>query len=77
MPFWSTESRARRVIEGVEAYRSFEPVRLELEIFTGRWLAGLQTDGLIVGLNWSGERATGYDMKPGDVLARLTAPTGS
>lgn len=75
MPFWSMESRARRVIEGLDAYRGFEPVQLELETFTARWLAGLQNDGLMVGLNWSGERASGYDMKPADLRARLDAQT--
>jgi len=73
MPFWSTENRARRVIENVDAYRGFEPVRLELEAFVGRWLPGLERDGLLVGLNWSGKRAIGYDMQPKDVRARLAA----
>jgi hypothetical protein len=73
MPFWSKESRARRVIEGVDAYRDFEPVRLELEVFVGHWLPGLERDGLLVGLNWSGKRATGYDMLAEDVRARLAA----
>jgi hypothetical protein len=73
MPFWSSENRARRIIEGVDAYRGFEPVRLELEAFLERWLPGLERDGLVVGLNWSGDRAAGYDMPPKDVRARLSA----
>jgi len=73
MPFWSTESRARLIVENVTAYRDFEPIRLELESFLGQWLPGLERDGLLVGLNWSGERATGYDMHPADVRARLAA----
>jgi hypothetical protein len=73
MPFWSTERRAQRIIEGVAAYQNFKPVRLELEVFVERWLSGLERDGLYAGLNWSGERATGYDMLPKDVRARLAA----
>jgi len=73
MPFWSTESRARRVIAGATAYRGFEPVRLEFQAFVQHWLPGLERDGLLVGLNWSGERTTGYDMHPKDVRARLDA----
>jgi len=46
---------------------------LELDAFVGRWLVGLQRDGLMVGLNWPGDRATGYDLQPADVMARLTA----
>ncbi len=73
MPFWSRESRARRVIERVPAYRGFAPVRLSLEEFRGTWIPGLASDGLQVGLNWSGTRATGYDFTPAEVLARLDA----
>lgn len=73
MPFWSSESRATRVTDTVDAYRNFQPVLLELSVFLGRWLPGLEKDGLSVGLNWSGERATGYDLSPRDVRARLEA----
>jgi len=38
-----------------------------------RWLPGLQDDGILVGLNWSGARATGYDVEPGAVLERFAA----
>ncbi|PDT13838.1 hypothetical protein CO670_26215 [Rhizobium sp. J15] len=73
MPFWSSEKRASSVIQSVPAYRDFKPVPIALSEFIKRWLPGLITDGLYCGLNWSGKRATGYDLLPTDVLARLTA----
>jgi len=73
MPFWSMESRTLQVIENVGAYRGFEAVQLELDAFVGHWLMGSQRDGLMVGLNWSGDRAMGYDLQPADVRARPTA----
>ena len=73
MPFWSKEGRARAVIEKVAAYTNFSPHPLPLEEFQARWLPGLDRDGIAVGLNWSGERATGFDVLPQDVLARLNA----
>ena len=73
MPFWSKESRAARVVANVEAYGSFEVVRIPLEEWRGRWLPGLQRDGHLVGLNWSGSRATGYDSAPTQVEACLAA----
>lgn len=73
MPFWSTESRARAVIDSVDAYAGFSPHRLDLEEFRSGWLPGLDRDGLFVGLNWSGERAVGFDVKPGEALVRLQA----
>jgi hypothetical protein len=71
MPFWSKESRARKIIDGVIAYRDFEPFELPLDEFLGRWLPGLERDGLFVGLNWYGKRAIGYNFAPEDVRARL------
>jgi hypothetical protein len=71
MPFWSKESRARRVVEQVPAYGGFEVVRIELSVWKDRWLPGLQTDGLLVGLNWAGASATGHDLEPPEVVRNL------
>lgn len=72
MPFWSSEPRARAVVEKVSAYQGFEPVPIPLIEFIERWLPGLKADGLTCGLNWSGRDATGYDIAPSDVLDRLS-----
>lgn len=72
MPFWSRRSRAERVIGTVPAYSGFRPSEIALRDFVDRWLPGLERDGIDVGLNWSGSRATGYDLTPREVLARLT-----
>jgi hypothetical protein len=71
MPFWSLESRAMKLIARVPAYHGFEPFELGLPEFCEKWLPGLERDGLKAGLNWSGERATGYDLSPADVQARI------
>lgn len=60
------------MIDAVEAYRGFEVVSLRLDEWRSRWLPGLEKDGLRVGLNWSGERATGYDLDPDDVERNLS-----
>jgi hypothetical protein len=73
MPFWSSESRAKKITDSVSAYAGFKPTPIDLAVFIERWLPGLEKDGLRCGLNWSGERATGYDLKPSEVLARLLA----
>jgi hypothetical protein len=76
MPFWSLRSRAERTIATTEAYAAFQPVDIPLDVFVDRWLPGLATDGVRVGLNWSGSRATGYDVDAKDVLARFTSTAG-
>ena len=72
MPFWSTKSRAERVVANVAAYAGFEPVEVPLDKWKADWLTGLERDGLLVGLNWAGDRAQGYDVTPADVLRNLT-----
>jgi Protein of unknown function (DUF2750) len=67
MPFWSTRSRVEKVISSVPAYAHSRPRELTLEEFRTRWLDGLKRDGLLVGINWSGASATGYDVEPQDV----------
>ena len=63
-PFWSSRSRVERIIQTVPAYKDFVPVEIELGAFLERWVPGLTKDGILVGVNWSGARATGYDIAP-------------
>jgi hypothetical protein len=76
MPFWSLASRAERVIQNVAAYAGFEAVQIPLAEWRERWLPGMIIDGLLVGINWSGDHATGYDMKPAEVESALAAADG-
>ena len=73
MPFWSLRSRAERIVTAVPAYAGFEPTEIPLDVFRSRWLPGLERDGLHVGINWTGARATGYDVAPGEVEEGLAA----
>jgi len=67
MPFWSSESRALAVIRSVPAYSSFTPVAIEWSVFCQRWVPGLTSDSFLVGVNWSGASASGFDLEPSDV----------
>ncbi len=64
MPFWSTRSRVEKIIATIPAYSKFELVELDWQIFSENWLTGLDKDGLLIGINWSGDKATGYDVPP-------------
>ena len=59
----------------VPAYAGFVVEELPLERFRKRWLTGLERDGIRVGLNWTGTRATGYDVAAVDVDRNLAAAT--
>ena len=71
MPFWSLQSRAELVLKNVPAYAGFVVESISLIAFREKWLPGLEVDGIGVGLNWSGERATGYDVPARDVGRNL------
>ena len=73
MPFWSLKSRAQKVVDTVPAYRGFEVEPVSLVDFRDAWLPDLESNGLLVGVNWSGKGASGYDLSPADVLAGLAA----
>jgi hypothetical protein len=75
-PFWSSKDRAQRVIENVPAYNGFEPVDIPWATFVDRWVPGLERDGLRAGVNWSGDRATGYDIRPSELQANVEASRG-
>jgi Protein of unknown function (DUF2750) len=70
-PFWSKAGRAEKVVSNSPAYRGFSLHQIALSEFLDRWLPGLERDGLLVGLNWAGDRATGYDFEPSVVRERL------
>src|SRR5215470_11480129 len=56
-PFWSSRSRVQKIISNVPAYASFSPVEISWDEFCNTWVPGLDRDGILVGLNWSGTRA--------------------
>ena len=71
MPFWSSRRRVERVITTVSAYSGFEPHEISWDDFCQKWASGLEADGLLVGVNWSGPHATGYDLPPAQVVRNV------
>ena len=68
-PFWSSFNRATRIVETVPAFFGFEVVEISWAEFNENWAQRLNTNGILVGVNWSGPNATGYSFSPDD-LAR-------
>ena len=73
MPFWSSKSRAQRIIENAPAYAGFTPVEIGWSEFVERWIPGLEKDGLLAGVNWSGPRVLGYDLRPTELREAVEA----
>lgn len=75
-PFWSSRSRVERIIQAVPAYKDFVPVEIKLDAFLKRWVPGLTKDGILIGINWSGACATGYDIAPARAAECIAAVSG-
>ena len=71
MPFWSSKIRAETLIQNVNAYHGFQPISIDIYVFQSSWLLGLKKDNLLVGINWTGKNATGFDIEPEQVLKNL------
>ncbi|GAA0531276.1 hypothetical protein GCM10010172_09980 [Paractinoplanes ferrugineus] len=77
VPFWSKATRAQLVVKHVVTFQGFEVVPITLEDWLSNWMVSLEHDGLLVGVNWAGARATGYDLTPGQVLRWFAEIEGS
>jgi len=64
VPFWSSKSRVEKIIASVPAYKGFWPERVTYNKFIHYWVETLSRSNELVGVNWSGKRATGYDLPP-------------
>jgi hypothetical protein len=66
LPFWSSRSRLQVVQERFPNYRKYDITEMDLEELL-RWLPELEKQGIHIGANWSGERLTGYDIRPSEL----------
>ncbi len=66
VPFWSSRGRLVAVQKRLAKYRKYEICEMELREFL-EWLPELAEQRIHIGVNWSGERLTGYEVSPGDL----------
>lgn len=71
IPFWSTRERAINFLAKVEVYNNFTPLEIPWDIFVNSWVPGLTNDDLLVGLNWTGGNADGYETTPEELLGHI------
>jgi len=71
VPFWSSLSRLQRVQESHEKYRRYTADEIPLSDFLLKTLPQLANEQIRVGVNWSGDRLTGYDLTVDDLRHNL------
>jgi hypothetical protein len=74
VPFWSKPTRATRVSGQVGAFHGLEVVTIALDDWLAEWLPDLARADLLVGVNWAGARATGFDLTPVQVVEWFEGP---
>lgn len=70
-PFWSSRSRAVRMLDGPMRRAGLVIVPHVWEEFRGEIAPAMAAEGLLVGVNWWGFRARGYNLEPGVVVRAL------
>ena len=73
IPFWSSLSRLEKVQKAVPKFATYEPLEFPWDFFVEKWLPGLTSDGVHMGLNWSGAGAVGYDRDAQGVVDSVEA----
>lgn len=71
IPFWSSLSRAKRIIDIASAYSDFEPEEVSWENFVREWVPDMIKDGYLVGVNCAGQRVVGYDIEPERIIKNV------
>lgn len=70
-PFWSSESRAKKMINGPLARRGFKVHELHWDEFVSSIAPAMNHAKQLVGVNWSGPRARGYNIPANDVIRNV------
>ena len=70
VPFWSSRSRLESIQKRLPKYRQWQITELPLGEFWHR-LNKLERERVQVGVNWSGEQLTGYNVSVADLRAGL------
>jgi hypothetical protein len=71
VPFWSSRSRLETIRRRLPKYGAYSLTEFSLGEFYDA-LERLEAEGLLVGVNWSGEQLTGYNVPVADVRAALS-----
>jgi hypothetical protein len=74
VPYWSSQARVDRAV-AIWGPR-FRAVSMPLRHWREVELPSLATEGLRVGINWSGKRLTGWDFSVEEVCNRLSHALG-
>ncbi|MCG8586689.1 MAG: DUF2750 domain-containing protein [Pirellulales bacterium] len=73
MPFWSSRELARQVQQHHAEYADFKVARVDFDQFFHTMLPEMADQGVLIGLNWSGQELLGFDQSAEDLIDALAA----
>jgi ribosomal-protein-alanine N-acetyltransferase len=80
VPFWSNRERVERLLRIDGEFAGFAASELPWATVRDKWLVRCEREGWLVGINWAGDRALGFDAEPplvrGAVEAALARASG-
>ena len=71
IPFWSSRSRLDEVQNTHAKYRKYLADEISLDAFLTKTLPQLRDEQIRIGVNWSGQRLTGYDLSADELEKNL------
>jgi hypothetical protein len=71
LPFWSSESRVKKVIKLLEDFDGGLPASIELDEFEADWVQDLVDSNIRIGPNWAGEELSGTTFEANELVRRI------
>jgi hypothetical protein len=71
VPFWSSRTRLEKIRKTHPKYSKQKIAEEPFPIFVSDTLPFLEKEGIRVGVNWSGQRLTGFDITVADLRRNL------
>lgn len=68
--FWSDRATAQKHAQG--EWNKHKPTAIPLDEFIDKWLAGMDSDGALVGPDWDAD-LSGLEVEPRDVAEKLSS----
>ena len=72
-PLWSTRRRVQKLVDTVPGYAGCKVLGSSWNNFVDNWVAILERDGVLVGLNWTGANANGFEMPVKLLVSQMEA----
>ena len=76
VPFWSSQARLEKIALAHPKYAKFELSEYSHTQFE-QYLCQLESEGILVGVNWSGARLVGYNVPVNDLRASMSTRAAS